>query len=311
MEFFKNLKFAWNYAKDQKKNLIWFIIVNILIIAISVVVPILSAKIIVYLTDNEFHQLLLIAIIILLVEWFRNICNYFKRHNSNILFRETYVNLQTSLGKEILKIENKSIDSTGSGLFIQRLTNDTSKLSEIFPMLVDFLTNIITDVGIFAAIFIINKVVFVYIMVMTIILYLVERKRVKLRNENDKKFRKMNEKVSSFVGEMVRGIRDVKMLNSEDSFTNELHNKVIELNTERYKMNKVDRNYNLYRGTLLDLKDFLLIVLLIFLIENKDITIASALIIHNYSSRVSDVIYWIGSLLERVKDFNLSVDRIK
>ena len=121
----------------------------------------------------------------------------------------------------------------------------------------------------------------------------------------------MNEKVSSFVGEMVRGIRDVKMLNSEDSFTNELHNKVIELNTERYRMNKVDRNYNLYRGTLLDLKDFLLIVLLIFLIENKDITIASALIIHNYSSRVSDVIYWIGSLLERVKDFNLSVDRIK
>ena len=125
-------------------------------------------------------------------------------------------------------------------------------------MLVDFLTNIITDVGIFAAIFIINKVVFVYIMVMTIILYLVERKRVKLRNENDKKFRKMNEKVSSFVGEMVRGIRDVKMLNSEDSFTNELHNKVIELNTERYRMNKVDRNYNLYRGTLLDLKILLL-----------------------------------------------------
>ena len=100
------------------------------------------------------------------------------------------------LGIEILVMlmkENKSIDSTGSGLFIQRLTNDTSKLSEIFPMLVDFLTNIITDVGIFAAIFIINKVVFVYIMVMTIILYLVERKRVKLRNENDKKFRKMNE----------------------------------------------------------------------------------------------------------------------
>lgn len=311
MEFFKNLKFAWNYAKDQKKNLIWFIIVNILIIIISVIVPILSAKAIIYLTDNEFHQLLLIALIILFIEWFRNICNYFKRHNSNILFRETYINLQTSLGKEILKIENKNIDSTGSGLFIQRLTNDTSKLSDIFPMLIDFLTNIITDIGIFIAIFIINKVVFIYMMIATIILYLIERKRVKLRNENDKKFRKMNEKVSSFVGEMVRGIRDIKMLNSEDSFINELHNKVIRLNAERYNMNKVDRNYGLYSGTLLDLKDFLLIVLLIFLIENKDITIASALIIHNYSNKVSGVIYWIGSLLERIKDFNLSVNRIK
>ena len=194
MEFFKNLKFAWNYAKNQKKNLIWFIIVNILIIVISVVVPILSAKIIVYLTDNEFHQLLLIAFVILLIEWFRNVCNYFKRHNSNILFRETYINLQTCLGKEILKIENKDIDSTGSGLFIQRLTNDTSKLSDIFPMLIDFLTNIVTDIGIFVAIFIINKVVFIYMMIATIILYLIERKRVKLRNDNDKEFSKMNEK---------------------------------------------------------------------------------------------------------------------
>ena len=73
-------------------------------------------------------------------------------------------------------------------------------------MLIDFLTNIVTDIGIFVAIFIINKVVFIYMMIATIILYLIERKRVKLRNENDKKFRKMNEKVSSFVGEMVRGI---------------------------------------------------------------------------------------------------------
>ena len=212
-----------------------------LVVQILVVVPILSAKIIVYLTDNEFHQLLLIALIILLIEWFRNVCNYFKRHNSNILFRETYINLQTCLGKEILKIENKDIDSTGSGLFIQRLTNDTSKLSDIFPMLIDFLTNIVTDIGIFVAIFIINKVVFIYMMIATIILYLIERKRVKLRNENDKKFRKMNEKVSSFVGEMVRGIRDVKMLNSEGSFVNELHNKVVALQKERYRVSKTNR----------------------------------------------------------------------
>ncbi|MGM9875797.1 MAG: ABC transporter ATP-binding protein [Bacilli bacterium] len=310
-DFLGNLKFAWKYAKNNKKNLIWYIIVNILIIIISVIVPVLSAKIIIYLTDNEFYQLLLIALIIMLVEWFRNFMHYFRRHNSNILFRETYVNLQTNLGKEILKIENKYIDSTGSGLFIQRLTNDTSKLSEIFPLLGDFLTNIITYIGIFVAIFVINKIVFVYMVLSIIIIYFVERKRVKLRNENDKKFRKMNEKVSSFVGEMVRGIRDIKMLNSEESFSNELKRKVINLNFERYEMNRVDRNYSLYSGTLLDLNDFLLIVLLVLLIKNKDITIASALVIHNYSSRLSDVVYWVGSLLEKVKDFNLSVDRIK
>ena len=310
-EFLNNLKFAWKYSKNQKKNLIGFIFTNILIIVISVIVPILSAKIIIYLTDNEFRQLLLIALVILLVEWSRNILNYIGRYNSNVLFRETYVNLQTSLGKEILKIENKNIDSEGSGLFIQRLTNDTSKLSEVFPMLIDFLTNIITDIGIFVAIFIINKIVFFYIIFMTVILYFIEKRRVRLRNENDKKFRKMNEKVSSFVGEMIRGIKDIKMLNSEDSFINELHNKVVNLNQERYKMNNVDRNYHLGIGTLLDLKDYILVVLLIVLIENKLIVVANALIINNYSSRVTDVVFWIGSFLERIKDFNLSVSRIR
>lgn len=310
-EFLNNLKFAWQYSKNQKKNLIGFIFTNILIIVISVIVPILSAKIIIYLTDNEFKQLLLIALVILLVEWSRNILNYIGRYNSNVLFRETYVNLQTSLGKEILKIENKNIDSEGSGLFIQRLTNDTSKLSEVFPMLIDFLTNIITDIGIFVAIFIINKIVFFYIIFMTVILYFIEKRRVRLRNENDKKFRKMNEKVSSFVGEMIRGIKDIKMLNSEDSFINELHNKVVNLNQERYKMNNVDRNYHLGIGTLLDLKDYILVVLLIVLIENKLIVVANALIINNYSSRVTDVVFWIGSFLERIKDFNLSVSRIR
>ena len=310
-EFLNNLKFAWKYSKNQKKNLIGFIFTNILIIVISVIVPILSAKIIIYLTDNEFKQLLLIALVILLVEWSRNILNYIGRYNSNVLFRETYVNLQTSLGKEILKIENKNIDSEGSGLFIQRLTNDTSKLSEVFPMLIDFLTNIITNIGIFVAIFIINKIVFFYIIFMTVILYFIEKRRVRLRNENDKKFRKMNEKVSSFVGEMIRGIKDIKMLNSEDSFINELHNKVVNLNQERYKMNNVDRNYHLGIGTLLDLKDYILVVLLIVLIENKLIVVANALIINNYSSRVTDVVFWIGSFLERIKDFNLSVSRIR
>ena len=310
-EFLNNLKFAWQYSKNQKKNLIGFIFTNILIIVISVIVPILSAKIIIYLTDNEFRQLLLIALVILLVEWSRNILNYIGRYNSNVLFRETYVNLQTSLGKEILKIENKNIDSEGSGLFIQRLTNDTSKLSQVFPMLIDFLTNIITNIGIFVAIFIINKIVFFYIIFMTVILYFIEKRRVRLRNENDKKFRKMNEKVSSFVGEMIRGIKDIKMLNSEDSFINELHNKVVNLNQERYKMNNVDRNYHLGIGTLLDLKDYILVVLLIVLIENKLIVVANALIINNYSSRVTDVVFWIGSFLERIKDFNLSVSRIR
>lgn len=309
-EFWNNLKFSWKYAKKYKKYLIGFLIINIFMILIGITVPLLSAKIIINLTNNEIVQLLFIAICILLIEWFRNLMNFLGRYYYNVFFRETYVALQTSLGSEILKIENKDINKSGSGLFIQRLTNDTSKISDIFPALVDYATSILTNIGIFLAIFVINKIVFLFIIIFTIIIYLIENKRVKLRNENDKDFRKMNEKVSSFTGEMVRGIKDIKMLNSENNFINELHNKVVNLNQERYNMNKIDRWYSLARGSIIDLRDFLLIVLIIILINNKLLTIASALIVYNYSSRITNIIYNIGYLLQSVKDFNLSVERI-
>ena len=47
-----NLKFAWQYAKDQKWMMIQYIISSIITIIISLVIPILSAKIIILFTNN-------------------------------------------------------------------------------------------------------------------------------------------------------------------------------------------------------------------------------------------------------------------
>ena len=44
---------------------------------------------------------------------------------------------------------------------------------------------------------------------------------------------------------------------------------------------------------------------------NNYLTITTALVIHNYSGRVNSIVWYVGDLLERVKDFSLSVDRIR
>lgn len=309
-EFIKNLKFAWKYSKDQKFKLIKYIICNISSIFISVVIPILSAKIIVELTNNQFYQLIMIAIAIFFIENLRNLIHYFSRYYSQVIYRESFINIQTELSKEILKLENKIIDETGSGSFIQRLTNDTSRLADVFNVLNMYLTNIITDIGIFGAIFLINKKIFLFLIISTILLYIIENTRVKKYNEKDKIYRKKHDKVSGFVGELVRGIRDIKMLNAEDSFTKEMNNQIMDLNQERYKMQNVDRKFGFLGGFSRDLTDLLLIFLLVYLIINKELTIASALIINNYSNRLPSIINYIGMLLEKVKDFNLSSSRI-
>jgi len=309
-ELWKNLKFAWKYAKNQKKKLICYSFCHLASIVISIVVPILSAYIIVNLTNSKFRQLLLISLVIMGVEWFRNIVNYFARYFSQVIYRETFTILQTELGRVILNLENTCLDNNSSGVFIQRLTNDTSKIAEVFNVLNTYLTNIIINIGIFGAVFIINKVAFLYLIIMILTIYIIEKKRVVILNEEDKLFRKKNENVSGFVSELVRGVRDIKMLYAEDSFMRELNTKIVDLNQQRYAMSKVDRNYSFLRGCLRDLFDTGMIFLLVILILNGELEIASALVIHNYMSRVTSIVDWASMLLEKVKDFNLSSSRI-
>lgn len=309
-EFFKNLKFTWPFVKEQKKNLICYLISDLVKALISIVVPILSAKIIINLTNNEFTQLIVVALAIFGIEILRNIAYYISSYNLQKVYRESFIRLQTELGRETLKIENKSIDTNSSGVFIQRLSSDTSRIADIFEVLIRHLSEIIAEIGIFAAIFIVNKIVFFYVVFTVFILFLVNKRRTNLYTKKDKEMRKKQEKVSGFIGELVRGIRDIKMLNAEDSFIEELRLKITAFNDDKYKMGNIRRRYNLLGGSLSDLFDLFLIVLLVYLIINNKLLIANALIIHNYSSRVGYITEAINNLMEQIKDYNLSCSRV-
>lgn len=309
-EFFSNLKFVWQYAKDQKAKLIKYILCNFVVVIISVVVPIISANIIIYLTDSMFYQLLMMASVLCLLELLRNMLNYFSRYYSMIIFRESFIKIQTALGKNILRLENKIIDSNSSGVFIQRLTSDTSRLADIFNVLNLYLSRILINLGIFIAVFIISFRAFIYLIVMVIVLYLIERRRVSIYNSKDKEFRKQNEKVTGFVSEIVRGLRDIKMLHSEDSFSSELHSQVEELNQSRYLMMRVNNRYNCLRFCLQDIFHLGLTFLLVYLIMTGNLAVANGLVIHNYQGRVTSIIDILGILLQSIKDFNLSCSRV-
>lgn len=309
-EFWENLKKAWIYGKGQKKFIIGYIIFNIVFIFINLVIPILGAKAIVKLTDNKLDQVLLIGFIILIIELLRNFTNYITGYFRQQIYRETYSRIETTLGAEILKIENQNLDEKGSGLFIQRLTGDASKIADIFVVLNVYLANILTNIGIFLAIFIISKIVFLYLLLMVCVIFIIEKKRVTIVNDEDKKYRKKNEKVSGFIGELVRGAHDIKMLNAEGSFIKELNSRIIDLNSQRYKTDEISRNYILFSASITDIFSTGNIILCVFLITQNMLTIPNALVINNYLGRLTSIVYFVSQLMEKIKDFNLSSERV-
>lgn len=130
-ELWCNLKFTWLYVKGQKKC-IFIIFKSICIIIFSLVTPVLSTKIIISLTSNNFIQIILIALAMSVIVGISNLMHYLSRRSALKVYRNTLSILEINLGRNVLKLENECLDKNGNGVFIQRLTNDTSRIADVF-----------------------------------------------------------------------------------------------------------------------------------------------------------------------------------
>ena len=98
-DLWKNLKFAWKYAESQKWKLIGLFVCTFFHVIISVVTPIVSAKIIVKLTNSQLKQVVYLAVVLFVMEIMRNVISYFCHYFSQVTYRETFTSLQLDLGK--------------------------------------------------------------------------------------------------------------------------------------------------------------------------------------------------------------------
>ena len=307
---FNNLKKAFYYARQQKKELILFFIFNLIFCFLGTIAPLLTAKELIALTDGLLIQLLEIALAVLVVEISLNFGRYFSRKYAQIFTREILKKIQLDMAREILRIETSELDKKSSGVFIDRLVKDTSRISDIFLDVTIQTTELFAEVGILIAIFVVSRLFFLYYVIFILIIFFLEKKRVHKFNELDKHYRKSAEATTGFVGELVRGIRDIKVLNAGDSFMAEMNERINKINEERYEMSQVTRKYSLFVGSVRDLLDFILILLAIYAIKNKLISVANFVIIYMYKGRVFNLLHLFGNFMEWFKDFNLSCSRV-
>ncbi len=306
-----NLSFVWKYAKDEKKKFLVFIIINICSIIISVIIPIISARIIISLTSEEFKRIIYLAITLLVIQLFKNLLSYIEQLVTYKIHKNALAKAEIDIGREILKLSDETFNEHGTGVFIQRINNDTSRITDVFGFLLYAFSGIIEDIGIYIAVFIVNKIVFIYLLLISFISFLIEKIRANKRNEEDKKSRKQKEKVSGFVSEMVRGEKDIKLLNAQNNFINELDVRITDAFKLDYKMRSVGSRYRFYSSVFDNISEYVTIAILVYMITINKLDASTALILYNYSNRSYGFAFLLGNFMEHMKDFNLSCNRVR
>lgn len=310
-ETIKNLKKVYSYGKEYKSALIFETIGSILGITIGILLPILAANQIVYLTDNNWAQLILMSLIIFVTGLITASKTVLIRKNTQKFTVGVTEKLQKSLSAEILKITQTDLDNHSSGVFVQRMTSDTDELANMFTTGYGRLIGIISSIGVFISVFIINKYIFLFYLLVSIILTILHLSKSQKINKLDKEKRKAQEKVTGLTSELVRGTRDVKMLNAKNSFIDVLNENIKSKNKKYLDMRNVDIFYNFFIDALRELFQFILIIILIYLISTNNLSVAMSIALFSYRDRVmQSFMASISDLLEEINCFNLSFERV-
>ena len=307
---FSYLKRLWYFLKKEKGKIVGFLILSALIIFISVLLPLIGANRIIYLSDNKYKLLFYTCLLLFIIRIIDAVVVYYRNYFANRIFRNVFKDMQNSLGSEILRITTSTFNREGSSVFVQRMNGDLSNISSGYGDFIYFFTDIIRNIGIFVVLFTLNYVFAIFVLIFTILFSIYQNKFSSTAIKKKKKVREGEEKTNSFLNELIRGSRDIKVLNSEKSFLDTLDKKVSELNDIRYESNDFQRLFNSLSEFLYGLYNFLVFVVIIVLVMENKLSIPVGMILINYSGNVMSLNRTISNMLNFIKTFNLSCERV-
>ena len=310
-ETLRNLKKVYQFGRKWNKSLILSCVFSFAFVVVHVIYPVFTAKQITALTGGLFEQLVFATLVIFGFDLLAALRMFIVRHNTQVYFRGTFKTLQLSCAREILGIRLKDFDDNTSGVFIERINNDCAAMAHVFTMGTGNLTGIVSSIGVFAAVLMTNWQTFIFYAAASALVTFLHLRRAKLVNIQDKQVRVTQENNTGLVGELVRGIRDIKMLNANSPFVSAIAKSIEKVTRKIFDMRGVEMKYDLIIGWVTAAIELMLILLLIWLVSVESITIATAVVLFSYKAKVmTNFIEKVGSLIALLKSFNLSANRV-
>lgn len=306
----KNLKSSWRFVKKRKGKLVVIVLLSFIASLLSVLIPIFTAQLLLKLSGGLLFDLVKVAGFIFIIEVTRNIVNIVMRRIYDTYIAYTILEIQMEMFKETLKIETEEIDKNTSGVFIDRINNDTNEIVNIFNYLITSFLDFLSNLGVLIAVIFISLPMFIFFLFSSSINAYINHLRREKVFKKQKKYRKLKEKKTGLISEVVRGVRDIKLLDAEEGLLRRTHQQLNSVNKELLSIDSTTRKYNYVFWNVKDLTNFLFIVLGAYLIQMDLLTIANFVILYTYRGKIESLLDYYNRMADVFKDFNLSASRV-
>ena len=282
----KFLKMAVGYMASEKRSFRLGVLMRILNLMVLILEPWLAAKVIEGITSSDINQVLVFSILVLLMNVASSLFIYF---GTNWLERAYHVmieKIRRSMTENVLQIKTEHIDTSGTGVFTERIISETYNVANgIHDMVVAF-TEIVRLVSLLVAFSTVSVFMMGVELILFLAFFLIIRVQAKKKAEDSRRVATASESFSSLIGETIRASRDIKLLHCEDSFLNRAKSVIGDLNEKSLARRKRNNKHSLVRSQFVAWANLLYIIILAIMMVKYGLIAASALVLYNYNGKV-------------------------
>ncbi len=307
VSFYKTI---FSYFKKRKLQILILVILEFSSFVFGLIFPYFSAKLMQAISTVALQSILLFAFLLLIFNLIERVV-YFIRREKEITFEDAVsLDLQTLISKELFTLEQKNFDDKGTNFFSSRVNGDTRSIVSLLSNFTYRLTSLLQSCGVLIYIFIMSVPIGIYLVCSSLVLFLFRYYATKKREKQRKKEDQKRENYTSSFSEMIRGIRDIKVLNLKEEMIHKTilgQKNIYEL---QHKNRKIMFMYEDIRWALREIIDFGVYLLAVYLILHKQFLGLNLIVLYTYKNQAFGFFDHIGSLIEGSMDLKYTLNRL-
>lgn len=297
--------------KAHDNRLVFHLFFSALLRSISLLlIPVVAAKVVEFATIKDYQTTFLYATIFLIVSFIYVLCyhyNYIAYKNNSIF---THNKLQELILSKVTSYDENFTKNMSTSYIVNTAFNDVGKVMQVPDQAFDAITGVVN----IAIALIILISVNVYIGILALILYIISMyaldKNMKKKNYYLSRQRKHQDNISSLMGQVLDGNKEIKAFNMSDNLNTYLENYKKLWKKDYFKKRKYNDNFYVLVPTILGFGKIVIYLILIYLILNGRYDVATLVLVVGYYENIENEFKKLYGKLDNVSSFSIMLDRI-
>lgn len=297
--------------KAHDNCLVFHLFFSALLRSISLLlIPVVAAKVVEFATIKDYQTTFLYATIFLIVSFIYVLCHHYNyiAYKNNSIF--THNKLQELILSKVTSYDENFTKNMSTSYIVNTAFNDVGKVMQVPDQAFDAITGVVN----IAIALIILISVNVYIGILALILYIISMyaldKNMKKKNYYLSRQRKHQDNISSLMGQVLDGNKEIKAFNMSDNLNTYLKNYKKLWKKDYLKKRKYNDNFYVLVPTILGFGKIVIYLILIYLILNGRYDVATLVLVVGYYENIENEFKKLYGKLDNVSSFSIMLDRI-